>query len=302
MSTMPNLDQAPNLSASLQAPVNVKPNKSHRQQMQVLQAHGCLVLDEKLCTERLANLNYYRLSPYFQAFKLPNGKFRPGVTFEQIYQVYEFDRLLRQIIYGVLEPIEISLRTKLAYCHTSKYGPLGYLQAQHFNLQHQHAQFLQSLQNQVHLNAKLLFVQHHLDKYGGKFPLWVMTELFSFGMLSRFYCDLLTCDQKTIAAAYHVQYRQLASWLVCLTQLRNICAHFNRLYYRTFSAVPAGINVAPAAERRLWPLLKVLRQLCPPEFLWEKEVKERLLLLLNDYKDAIDLAHLGFPPDWADEI
>jgi hypothetical protein len=35
-----------------------------------------------------------------------------------------------------------------------------------------------------------------LDNYGGQFPVWVITELFTFGMLSYFYGDLPTPDQK----------------------------------------------------------------------------------------------------------
>ena len=49
-------------------------------------------------------------------------------------------------------------------------------------------------------NKRTLVVKHHNQKYGGKFPLWVIIEFFSMGTLSYLYADLLTPDKKQIAA------------------------------------------------------------------------------------------------------
>jgi abortive infection bacteriophage resistance protein len=81
-----------------------------------------------------------------------------------------------------------------------------------------------------------------IENYGGQFPVWVITELFTFGMLSYFYGDLPTPDQKQIAKdVFGAIPKNLVSWLRCCTDLRNICAHYGRLYFRIFTAIPANL-------------------------------------------------------------
>lgn len=43
-------------------------------------------------------------------------------------------------------------------------------------------------------------VKHHKANYNGQFPIWVMIEFFSIGMLSYFYKDMLAEDKKAVAA------------------------------------------------------------------------------------------------------
>lgn len=72
-----------------------------------------------------------------------------------------------------------------------------------------------------------LVVQHHKEKYNGQFPIWVIIEFFSMGMLSYLYADLKSADQKMIAKkSYHKSSVCLKSWLRCLTDLRNRCAQY----------------------------------------------------------------------------
>ena len=103
-------------------------------------------------------------------------------------------------------------------------------------------------------NKRTLVVKHHNQKYGGKFPLWVLIEFFSMGTLSYLYADLLTPDKKQIASAsFNTSADCLQSWLRCLTDLRNRCAHYSRLYYWIFSAVPKTPQNAPYTfDRKLF--------------------------------------------------
>ncbi|WP_419041775.1 Abi family protein [Holdemanella porci] len=53
-----------------------------------------------------------------------------------------------------------------------------------------------------------------------QFPIWVIIEFFSMGMLSYLYADLKSADQKMIAKkSYHTSSVCLKSWLRCLTDL-----------------------------------------------------------------------------------
>ena len=106
------------------------------------------------------------------------------LSFERVYRIYEFDRKLRNLLFSAIEVIEVSLRTRLAHFHSEKYGPLGYLDSSSFNSKHNTDKFKQNIDREIENNKKVLFVKHPIDNYDGQFPLWVISELFTFGMLS----------------------------------------------------------------------------------------------------------------------
>ena len=70
-----------------------------------------------------------------------------------------------------------------------------------FNSKYNVDKFEQNIDREIENNKKVLFVKHHIDNYDGQFPLWVISELFTFGMLSYFYNDLITADKKAFAGA-----------------------------------------------------------------------------------------------------
>lgn len=121
-------------------------------------------------------------------------------------------------------------------------------------------------------------------------------------MTSYFYSNLLTPDQKAIAKQYKVNYRVLRSWLRCLTDLRNICAHYGRLYYRIFTASPAGIQLSEDKKRRLWGLMLVMKEIYPDEKQWQVDFLPSLKEVFREYQEFINLNHLAFPKDWFDQL
>jgi abortive infection bacteriophage resistance protein len=259
-----------------------------------------MVADDNFAVEVLSQVNYYRLSAYFLPFKGRDGCYLPGTSFENIFQIYEFDRKLRNVLFRAIEAIEVNFRAKLAYAHAHKYGALGYLDAANFSARHNHTAFIERLENEINSNRKKLFVQHHLTNYNGEFPIWVVTELFTIGMLSYFYADLPVADQKVLAKQIcGTTHKNMGSWLRCCTDLRNVCAHYGRLYYAIFSAVPANLpHVTPDFERRLWAAALALRALYPGTANWSSEIVESIAALLAAYAGVIDLNHIGFPEDW----
>ena len=132
-----------------------------------------------------------------------------------------------------------------------------------------------------------------------------MSELFTFGTLSYFYNDLITADQKAIATeAFGLNYKVVKSWLRCCTDLRNICAHYGRLYYRIFSAVPADLEdkCTKGQKCRLFGALMMLKEFYPFKEKWNKEFLKELESLIEEYKNDIDLYHIAFPKDWKQRL
>lgn len=277
----------------------IKPHLTYAQQIERLRSRGCIIPDAADCENKLKHIGYYRLSAYFLPFKKEDETYADGLLFDKIYNIYEFDRKLRNLLFSAIELIEVSLRARLAYFHAGKYGPLGYLDSTTFNDKHNAEKFEENLQREIENNKQVLFVKHHIENYEGKFPLWVICELFTFGTLSRFYCDLTLADKKAFAGA---DYRAMESWLRCCTDLRNICAHYGRLYYRVFSAMPAGINISDAQKRRLWGTILSVKKLYPSPEKWNTEFMPRIEALFEEYKDDINLYHMAFPKNWVQQL
>lgn len=279
--------------------MEAKPATTYREQLDKIVERGCLVEDEDEALFVLKSVNYYRLTAYFLPFRKDDGFYLEGTTFSRIYRIYEFDRELRQILFSVLEEIEISLRARLAYYHAHKYSPLGYLDGKNYSKAHNHKKFLEIFDREVSHNSNVLFVKHHQEKYDGKLPIWAAIELFSFGMVSYFYADLPLCDQKDISKDFGANPKSLKSWLRCATDLRNICAHYGRLYFRIFTAIPANLAAVTERDRRsLWAAFLAVRNLYPNKKKWNEVVLPSVNELFGKYAQNIQLGHVGFPVDW----
>ena len=98
---------------------------------------------------------------------------------------------------------------------------------------------------------------------------------------------------------YAVNYQTLSSWLRCLTDLRNRCAHYSRLYYWKFSAIPKiPQGDSFVADRTLFSQVYMLKHLYPDKDSWNADVLNPLVVLLAKYKKNILKEHIGFPSDW----
>ena len=84
--------------------------------------------------------------------------------------------------------------------------------------------------------------------------------------------------------------------------MRNIVAHYGRLYYRIFPAIPANIDVPKLAKRKLWGAIQAVRLLYPNKKKWNEEIIPTMQKVFDSYADSIDLVHIAFPNDWAEHI
>ena len=282
----------------------VKSPTTYKEQVEKLRSRGCIITDESFCLKVLSQINYYRLSAYFLPFKKPDDNYLQGTNFDNVYQIYEFDRCLRNLLFAAIEEVEIYLRAKFAYHHAHKYNATGYMNPANYNSRHKHSLFKEKIEAEINKNKKTLFVEHHLVVYEKQFPVWVVTELFTFGMLSYFFGDLPAVDQKDLARdMYGATHKNLISWLRCCTDLRNICAHYGRLYFRVFSAIPAFLpQLPPHSARRLFGAILALKALYPNADKWNNEMCLKLKELISKYSCVINLDHIGFPADWESQL
>ena len=89
-----------------------KPFLSPAQHISQWRKRGLAVPDTARATRYLTVISYYRLSAYTLPFQLRNQghAFIPGTSFEDVLDLYIFDRQLRLLILDAIERIEVALR------------------------------------------------------------------------------------------------------------------------------------------------------------------------------------------------
>ena len=94
--------------------LEVKQFKTIDEQIKILESRGLIIDDREKAKQSLSNLNYYRLSGYTLTLR-KNDRFYKNVKFSEVMQIYNFDMELRAALMYLLESIEISMRTYIAY-------------------------------------------------------------------------------------------------------------------------------------------------------------------------------------------
>ena len=103
-----------------------KPPKTVEEQISILLERGMLFKNISSAPQLLKNISYYRLKGYWwemQSNKTAH-KFYPNSYFEEVIDLYNFDRHFRLLIFDAIERIEVALRTKLIYHLSLSYGCL----------------------------------------------------------------------------------------------------------------------------------------------------------------------------------
>lgn len=253
----------------------IKPAKSNEDLVQQWKSRGLIISDEARAERYLEHISYYRFSAYtipFQQINNPTHQFKANTTFDDILNLYIFDRELRLLMLDAIERIEVSIRTKISNeMSTQSQSPFWYTQEKYFqnnfniyrllaNIEKQLSDERQRLErDEKHIlqryknnnisdieRDRLLanvrkenFLRHYLTQYNTPklLPSWMMIEMLTWGDLSHLYAGLLEKYQKPIAKHFGVQAPILESWLKVLNDVRNICAHHSRLWNREFGRI-----------------------------------------------------------------
>lgn len=215
-----------------------------------------------------------------------------------MYRNYLFDRKLRNMLSFIIEHIEVVVKTRIAYYHSLEYGPLGYLDKNNYNSKFDGVVLQNNLDKYLKRNEKNPIIIHHINKYEGKFPLWVIIEFFDFSDSSKMYSQLDIKLQKEIAKTFSSNNTCISSWLYCLTNLRNCCANYARVYNTVMIATPATPKkYALKFKNTLFSYLLVIKELLKGTKDWNNFTTE-LEALIDEYKDDIELYRIGFPDNW----
>lgn len=275
--------------------------------------HKLIINDTNKAKEILESVNYYRLTGYGLGLKRKGNEdeYIGGISLEHIYKLYQFDTKLRNAIIRIIEEIEIEFRTHISYYHSIKYGSEGYVDKVNFedknnkNKESVHQKMLDKFHEECLRQSNMPCVKHHNEKYAGHFPLWAATELFTFGNTCTFYNIMKKDDRRELAKRYYgCKPEYLYSWILSLVEVRNICAHYNRLYNFPLKQCPRLFkqdkqNMIKNNLNKLFPVILVIKHITRSSECWKQFLKD-LIKLFDDNSDVIRLDFIDFPVNWKD--
>ncbi|MFN8304424.1 MAG: Abi family protein [Saprospiraceae bacterium] len=184
-----------------------KPPLPVSDQITLLENRGLLIPDHAKAAHYLSNISYYRLRAYtypFQNNQDPNHPFRPGTTFDQILDVYLFDRALRILVFDAIERIEIALRTQIIHQFALIHGSHWHENPALYNRVDLFIKDMGNLNNEMQRSSEV-FIKHYFRKYTSppNPPAWMSLEVTSMGLLSKIYENLkINAEKKAVAAHF----------------------------------------------------------------------------------------------------
>jgi abortive infection bacteriophage resistance protein len=298
-----------------------KPALSIPDLLQKWKSRGLIVASDPQARLYLRFIGYYRFSAYaftFQQIRLPDKRFIPGTSFEDILDLYRFDRELRLLVLDAIERIEVAVRSCFVNETSRKWGPHWYMDSNHFRASYNHPKLLEKIESELGIapggqrprrpskHHQELFINHYYSAYGDPDlpPIWMVCECLSFGAWSQMFSNLASGpDRQRIAQHFDgLNEAILTNWLHALSYVRNVCAHHCRLWNRSFVIkfkIAKKHQNFLTCDDRFYAVAVVaheLLQIIAPANRWTST----LLALLNKYPSVSQIA-MGFPANWQTE-
>ena len=215
----------------------IKPHASPEDRIRHLRSKGLIVTRPNVAARKIDSIGYERLRIYFLSRRdQPDKTFRSGTTYNEILQIYECDARLRELAFKAVGRFEIAFRNTLSEALSSRFGSHPYYIQTAFKTAMAHnvalGQVIQTFDKSKDGRAK-----HYRDVYNTPAlpPIWTLKEFLTFGGAARLYATLAGPVREDIAKSFGVpRLPVFDNWVKCFVDLRNGCAHHDRLFNRRF--------------------------------------------------------------------
>ncbi len=298
-----------------------KPPISIEEQINRLEKRGLQFKNKTLAANYLKNISYYRLRAYTYPFQnntdvnADHEFLCKNIDFNDIIDIYVFDRRLRNLIFNELEKIEVAVRTKLSLVFSvSLNNAMWYEEKELYRDEDKYSNLMSEISNDVKRSNED-FIKHYKNKYSRPEmpPSWMTLEVVSFGTLSKIFGQLKECDEKKeITGSFGLSNEKiLANWLHAFSNLRNCCAHHSRVWNRRFIVnmiIPYNTlypflngknGKGKLCQNKIFVLLSAIKyivDIISPD----NSFKTHLIELFNDKHRFVSMKEMGFPDSWQD--
>ena len=246
--------------------------------------------------------------------------YKQGTTLKEIVALYKFDRTLRNIFFRYILSVETQIKSLIAYYFSEAHGHKNFLIYSNFNMALSDSssnvpKLISEIQRQISAYSKDPSISHYMHKHG-YVPLWVLNNILTLGTISKFYSLMLPSERQSVSRHFNMLDNELENSLMYISNIRNFCAHGNRLYcYRTIrplsnTSYHSSLNIQtnPSGEflngkRDLFACLIALKRLLPDTDFkkMSKEIFRAVRYLEDDLKVITKedvLNKMGFPNNW----
>jgi len=277
-------------------------------QINLLKSRGLLIPDESRATRYLQNISYYRLSGYMYPFLVDTRQhiYKTGTTFEDVLNLYHFDRELRLLIFSAIEKIEIALRSQIInqFSVTSQ-DPFWYTKSAYFTDPVKYTDFLNGLSVYIK-RSNDTFIKHFYNTYSDPWPpVWFIFEVLSIGQFSILYSITAKSPaRKAVADYFGVKETVFSTWLHTLVYTRNICAHHSRLWNKDLripvklpkKTTNKWLSASNLTDRKVYVVLAIICYLLDT-ITPHHNFRQKLKALITKSPNT-DIAAMGFPQTW----
>ena len=297
------------------------------EQIEILKNKGLTITDEAYAADVLFRENYFFLNGYRHIFmrSSTNKTYINGTTFEELYSLFLFDRVFRNILFKNILNIENNIKSIMSYHLSLRYGyhEKEYLDHKNFTSNpeksRQVSDILKKMRRQIKSNASThSATMHYVNSYG-YIPLWVLVKVLSFGIIGELFSILKKEDQISIADVYDLDSETLNNYLVLLSNYRNLCAHEDIVFenktqrliadtkYHRLLKIPITNDEYIYGKNDVFALIIVMKQMLKNE-----EFKNMALEISHALKNlemnvkSIPITkvydRMGFPANWEEII
>ena len=205
--------------------------------IEIIKLKGIKLDNEEKVKNILIKNNYYVIMGYKSLFLNNDKKYKDNVSFENIYNLYLFDRKLKILLLDSLLDVENIIKTSITnrFCKMYGFKEESYLDKNNYNTNHKYLEktfkiFKKQIEEKKDDN---LAISYYKDTYNF-IPLWVMTKVVSFGLIKELYSILKDDDKiaikNEISNFDDVKIKGLFTSMQLLVDMRNKTAHDEIVY------------------------------------------------------------------------
>jgi abortive infection bacteriophage resistance protein len=216
---------------------------------------------------------------------------------------------LRILLFNEIEKIEVAIRSAMNNWISSGLDDVFWMtNPNNFN----HSAIFEKTTDIIRSEigkTKEEFIVHFKNKYFNPYPpAWMIAEIIPLGVLYNIFNNLKSKSlKKRIAASFGLSLPAFTSWMLILSNLRNLCGHHVRVWNKEISLVATDPqqHAYPWIDSTATDMKRVYFRICIIKYLLytvspNNTLTQKLDSLLAEYP-TVDIRAMGFPAAWRTE-
>lgn len=226
-----------------------KPFKDYDELIELMKKRNIVITDINFVKECLSDISYYSIiNGYKDLFPNDGDTFTIPIRFEDLFALYLLDTNINNILFKYIINIEKSLKSKISYIISKKYGVYtdindisnnnenDYLCKNNFKASNYRDNTLRLIKEEIKTKTTETDIAHYLNNHN-HLPCWILINSIPFGLTIRLF-KIMKSDDKTYVSDLLIQSdisiddkkRFLFASLNILKAYRNKIAHGKKFF------------------------------------------------------------------------